>query len=267
MYPIRFAGENDTLGPSANIWHHTVPLIAAHQRGEYGAVYAYQHDDFSKALDDEEYVVTQAGAGTFLRVTPTNAATSRNVARIDVASTTENQGINVQYGLASAAAIPAFIPLAGHTIFFECMLRFNESLTTSPPDFFVGLSEADTTIIASGANSSANHVGFEIIDEDGTLDFVSEKASSRDKDDTVTTVVEDTFYKLGFIIHGVTKIEKFIDGVVDPTVMTDTNDLPIVAMAPSFVAQASGTASAQPEVDIDWWQCLQVPALMPGLNA
>lgn len=265
MYPIRFAGENDTNSRSANIWHHAEPILSNLARGDRQLVLAHQRYRFDGALDDEEYVETQATAGTFVRVAPTDA--TPGFARLDSGSTTENQGCQVQFGVADTAVIPAFIPVANTTIFFELMCRFNEAPATSPPDAFLGLSAVDTSIIASGANSSPNHVGFELINEDATLDFVSEKAGSRDTNSDVATLAEDTWYKFGFIVHGVTKIESFVDGTIDATKMTDTDDLPIVAMAPSLVCQASGTAAAQPEIDIRWMEVLQVNGLMPGLGA
>lgn len=253
---VNYAGEHEGRGPSFIIWNPAASAIADITAGNFSRGYMIT-DDFM-SLDNTRYVQTQATAGTFTLIDAAGG-----VARADSGSTTENQGINIQgpdNNVSSPAAAEFFIPTASQKIYFEARVRFNESLTTSPPDFFLGLSSKDTSIIGSGANTSVNHIGFEIIDEDGTVDFVSEKSSSRDKDDTITTVVADTWYKFGFVVNGVTSITKYVDGVKDGTLMTDTDDLPIVEMAFSLVCQASATASAQPEVDIDWYRILQVTA-------
>ena len=50
----------------------------------------------------------------------------------------------------------------------------SDDISTGIIRVFVGLSEVDTTIIDSGANSSANHIGFELVDDNLEIDFHSE---------------------------------------------------------------------------------------------
>ena len=204
----------------------------------------FARDHFNKgALDADQYVLTQATAGTF-----TQGDAEGGVGVLDAGSTTENQGIQIQHGQGEWV-----LPVAGAKIWFECRWKHVDA-ATSVADAFIGLSENDTSIIASGANSSANHVGFELINEDLTLDFVSEKATSRETDADVVTLVADTYVKTGFYIDGVTSITHYVNGASSGTV-TDTDDIPIVEMRPSFVCQASGTAAANPTIHIDWWEC------------
>lgn len=245
-------------GPS-QFWQKYKPAIADILGGNFQRG-VYMADDFTGALNDENYIVSNATAGTFARVAPTDATTLAGLGRLDAASTTTAQGVQVQYGSGgSTTAVGNIIPVANTTILFECRLRFNESPTTSPPDFFAGLAEVDTSIIGSGANSTSNHIGFELINEDATLDFVAEKADNRGTQANVLTLAEDTFYKLGFVINGVSTITMYINGVATSTSsLTVSTDLPIVAMCPSFACLASGTAAAQPEVDLDWFRCLQL---------
>lgn len=206
------------------------------------------HDDFHELLTGR-HVVTNATAGTF------QLADGRHgIARLDAASTTANQGVEVQRLTANGGEI--FKPEASSRIYFEARVRLNESPATSPPDMFIGLSERDTTIIASGANSSANHIGFELINEDATLDFVTENAGTRATYADVKTLAEDTWYKLGFVVDGTGTVKYYVDGELIGTV-TGSTSIPVLEMAPSLACKVSGTAAAQPELDIDWWTIYQ----------
>ena len=102
-------------------------------------------DDFSKGV--AHYTATQATAGTFALDTSVNYP----VALADCNSTTATQGINVQ--------LPGeyFLPAAGQTIIFEARFKFADVATG--PEFFIGLHEVDTTIIATSALSGSNMIG------------------------------------------------------------------------------------------------------------
>lgn len=257
---VEIAGDSDAgRGPSSIIWQKHKPAMHEILQGNFERG-VYLFDDFTKYVDnDNEYLVTVATAGTFLLQAPTNAATFGGLVRMDAASTTSGQGINVQYGDNGAATIiPQFIPLANHKIIYEMRLRFNEAPDTAAPDVFFGLSEVSTAIISGASNASANHVGFEMVSDDDDLSAVAEKAGARsDALDVKATLVEDTFYQIGFVIDGVTNVTWYFDGVANAA-KAPTANVPIVAMCPSFVVQAAADSGAQPEVDIDWWRCLQV---------
>ena len=119
---------------------------------------------------------------------------------------------------------------------------------------FVGLAEVDTSVLASAANSTANHVGFEAINTTA-MGIHSEKAGSRSSTAAVHTVVDDAYVKLGFLIDGLTKITPYVNGVAK-TAITLVTAIPIVEMTPSFVCKAGATT--RPVLSIDWVACYQV---------
>ena len=252
---VQYAGEHDTgRGPSFNLWNRYQSAIDEIQRGNLSRGQFFC-EDFTEDITGK-YVVTQSTAGTLVITDGFGG-----IGRFDSGSTTTAQGINVQgpdNNHATPAAAEIWLPVASQQIVFEARVRFNEDPAASPPDFFLGLSEKDTSLIATGANSSANHVGFELINEDATLDFVNEKAGTRSTTSDVKTLVEDTWYKLGFEILALDRIKMYIDGVLYTTEVT--SNIPIVELAISLSCLASGTAAAQPEVDCDWIQVLQQTA-------
>lgn len=200
--------------------------------------------DFITFNDESPWVVTNATAGT--------AAlddAKGGVLLLDSASTTSGQGVQMQLGGATGAE--SFIASADSKIYFEARIKLADIGSTTV-QAFLGLSEVDTTVIASGANSSANHIGFEFID-DTDVDLKSEKAGTRSASDSLGTIVDDTYMKLGFIVDGVTKITPYIDGVAGTAI---TTNIPIVEMTPTFVCQTSGTTD--PIMHVDWVACYQV---------
>jgi hypothetical protein len=213
---------------------------------DYSAGYCFRDDFMSLGTNDTTYAIDNATAGTFLM---TDLA--GGVAKADSASTTTAQGVNVQ--VASGATGAAFIPAADTNIWFEARIEHVTSISADVADLFIGLSEVDASVIASGANSSANHIGFELISEDAILTFENEKAGSRTSIAAVHTLVASEYVKLGFKVTGVTQIELYVNGVVFAT--KSITNLPIVAMTPSLACVCSGTASVDPEVNIDWWEC------------
>lgn len=203
-------------------------------------------DDFYELSD--EYTATQATAGTFAM---TDAA--YGVALADCNSTTATQGINVQK---NTTVGELFIPTAGTTIVFECRIKAVDIATG--PEFFVGLHQIDTTIIASSAMSGANYIGWQSITDDGVLLFTGAKASAADTN-TATTFVDGTWVKLGFKVNGVTSVDQYINGVLqDSSTALATANIPVTEMVPSLVCQSGGTTD--PIIHIDWWMCAQTSA-------
>ena len=159
-------------------------------------------DDFLSFNDESPWIKTQATAGT-----ATLADAKGGVLELDSASSTVNQGIQIQYGGATGAA--AFVPNANAKIYFEARIKLDDIGSTTVQSF-IGLSEIDTSIIASGANSSANHIGFEMINSTA-IDLKSEKAGSRSASGSAGTLVDGTYVKVGFIVDGVSKITPYVN--------------------------------------------------------
>lgn len=173
-----------------------------------------------------EYVLTQATTGT------AGISTAEGgVLELDSNSTTAAQGVQIQ------RVKSPFVPVAGSEIWAEFEFKIVD--TFDKCELFVGLSEIDTTIIAASANSSANHLGWQCVTDDGVLLFTGEKATAG-ATAAAATIAENTYIKLGFYVNGVTSAQQYINGVAVGTALATAN-IPIVAVYPSFVCQSGGT--------------------------
>ena len=234
-------------GLSPNLWHQA-PLTQV-LTGGLGEGFGFI-DDFL-AFDDASYrwVLTQASAGTAANDT----AAKGGVLLLDSNSTTDNQGIQIQMGGAVGAS--SFIPTASSKIYFEARVKVADITDSGAVTFCniaIGLAEVDTTVLGSGANSTANHIVFEHVDDDGDVDFHSEKAGSRDSSTVLHTLVDDEYFKVGFLVNGTSKITPFVNGVAKTA---HTTQIPIVAMTPSLVCHSRGTTD--PILHVDWVACIQ----------
>jgi len=191
------------------------------------------------------WTVTQDTAGAV----STSDTAQGGVLLIDCDSTTVTQGINLQY---TEGTLP-FIPVAGQDIWFECRLAVDEALTC---EFFAGLSNADTNILDTSAMASENCIGWQCVTDDGVLLFAAEKATEG-ATKASTTLVEDTYVRLGFHVKGVTSIDHYVNGVKQSTSHVTAN-IPIVGLTPSFVCQSDGTQD--PIIHLDWVKCVQIRA-------
>ena len=199
-------------------------------------------DDFvTSPIDDEDYAFTNATAGTMAL----DPAAENGVLLLDSASTTAAQGAQIQRPAAS------FKPKAGRKIWFETRVKVAD--TATGPELFIGLAEIDTTIIASSAVSTENHIGFSSVTDDNVLLANSEKATAGTTA-TGTTAVEATWVTLGIKVDGLDKVSFYVDGDIVSQITTTAN-IPIVELAPSFVCQSGGTTD--PILHIDYWICQQ----------
>ena len=200
--------------------------------------------DATATTNLDGWVVTQATAGAVdLSITAPGG-----VLEIDSASTTATQGINLQ-----AIETTSFIPAADKDIWFEARWKIVD--TYNKCELFVGLSAADTTIIAGSDMTAADHVGFECHTDDGVVLFGAEKAGTEATPLTSNTIAEDTYVRTGFKINGVTDIEHWVDGTKASTTHLTAN-IPIVAMCASFVCQSGGTND--PIMHLDYVKCVQL---------
>lgn len=234
-------------GPSRELWNLSryAEILA-----DPGAGFAF-FDDFLD-LATGKYTATQATAGTFAL---TDA--DGGVVIADSNSATDTQGINVQLGGTAGEIVKCE---ADSEVIFEARIKVHDFGTAGAgQQLFLGLSETDTTIIASSANSSDNHIGFEAIATD-SVTGVGEKATARGTVASLVTLVDSdvtagSWVKLGFRVVGVTRIEFYVNGTKNATTLATAN-IPIVEMRPSLVVQSDG-ASTDVLVHMDWWYCIK----------
>lgn len=199
-----------------------------------------------------EFTATQATAGTFDIGTPNANVGFVGEAQLDCNSTTAAQGIQVQYH------DTAIVPNSGVLVAFEARLKAMDIATG--PEFFCGLSIVDSTIIASSANSSTDHIGFESVSDDGVLLFHTEDGGTRVSGatsphtlvDGATTTDGTEWVKLGFRIETDLSVNVYVDGVLTDVAFTTTPDIAVGSLlVPSFVCQSGGTTD--PVVHLDWF--------------
>jgi hypothetical protein len=214
-----------STGYSTSLWR-TCPMWEYLFDPFIGTLVDERWNSYDPEATNGEYVLTQAttGAAAISTAAP-------GVLELDSNSTTSTQGATLQHNKA------AFIPAAGKHIWAE--FKFKIVDTYDKVELFVGLSELDTTLIASSANSSANHIGWQCVTDDGVLLFSAEKAGTG-ATKAAATIAEDTYIRLGFYVNGVTEIEQYVNGTLTGTNHVTAN-VPIVALFPSFVCQSAGT--------------------------
>lgn len=245
--------QNANRGPSPSIWSG-VPLDML----TVGIGGHYLFDDMKWFREDEPWASDAATTGTV----STLAGSDIGEMLVDSAAGGADQGINVQFGATLVK------PLANRKIYYETRIKVIDLVTEA--QLFIGLSEIDTTIFASGENSSANHIGFEANATSiagtsyggaGKLQFFGEKAGTRNTPPTadvglnVHTLVEDDYVKLGFIIDGVTECKVYVNGVFTKDVIPTAN-IPIVALSPSYACL--GESTSDPILTVDWVLLAQV---------
>jgi hypothetical protein len=160
------------------------------------------------------------------------SVTSPGTLSIDSGSTTTAQGANVQ------RVKSAFIPAAGKDIWAEWYVSFT-GVDALNVETAIGLFEVDTTVIASAAVSTDNHIGFTSVTDDGILLFNGEKATAGGTA-AVHTIVSATKVRLGFHISGVTSAQAYVNGVATGSPIATAN-IPAVAIYPTLVCHSGGT--------------------------
>lgn len=229
-----YVGEESGLGQSYDLWRDCKIETL---ENDYNRGYAFRDQFLS--LPTGKYTATPATAGTFAL-----SDLEGGVALADCNSATATQGINVQLNSTVGAA---FFTQAAGKLWFEARVKVADIATG--PEFFCGLSEIDTTVIAASANSSANHIGFESVSDDGVLLFHAEVAGSRTSSTaTIHTLVDDEYVRLGFKVVDRTRIEVWVNG---SKVDTLTAGFPLVGLVPTLVCQSGGTTD--PIASLDWW--------------
>jgi hypothetical protein len=193
---------------------------------------AYVYDEIFDDYDaTNDWTLTQSVTGTSAILT-----TAPGTLQLDAGATTDNQGVNLQ------RLKQVVLPAAGKDIWAE----FYISLTASTPpvtkaQLFVGLAASDTTIIAAGAMTTNNRIGWEILDG-GLLQttFTSDKAGV-EVTKTGPLLVAATQIRLGFRYDGTADtVQQYVNGAALGTAVA-TASVPKLAMFPSFVCQSDAT--------------------------
>jgi len=234
----QYVGESDGRGESGLLWKKCpwADIQDSLSRG-----YAFQDDFLAFNPTGTVYTSTSATTGT----TALDDAAG-GVLLLDCGSGTEHQGETLQMGTTVGEC---WVTSTTNDLWFETRVKVVDSATDC--QLFAGLSEIDTTLLASGANTSANHIGFESLTDDGVLTFHAEVAGARTSATaTIGTLVEDTWVRLGFHVSKRNKIQVYVDGVLKDTL---TAGFPLVEMTPSFVMQSGGGAT-DPILHIDWFR-------------
>jgi hypothetical protein len=197
------------------------------------------YDDFNS--QPPSLTLTQAVTGSW----SLDEDGENGVLLLDSGSTSATQGINAQKSLAT------FIPKADRTLWFESRVKVS-GITNLNAELFIGLAEIDGTVISASAVSTANHIGFSSVTDDGVLLANAEKAGTG-ATDTGVTIKNDTWVTLGFKVTGLDYVTFYVNGVKSGSL--PTANIPIVVLAPTFVCQSGGTD--QPVLHIDYWVCQQ----------
>lgn len=211
---------------ASNLWKDC-PLLEYFFDPSIGTLLDENFQAYDPEATNGEWVLTQATAGT-----GAVSAVDIGTLVLDSNSSTDTQGVQVQ------RVKSLFLPAASTKIWMEWECKIAD--TPDYCQFFGGLSEIDTSIIASSLNSSANHIGVETVSEDGVIIGVGEKAGARGTVAALHTAVDDTWVKFGFVVDGVTSIQFYVNGVATGSALATAN-VPVVAMYPSFVCQTAGT--------------------------
>ncbi len=234
---LYFRDTVNSPAKGSSLWE-TCPILPA--LSDPSIMHYYFADFHSANKATEDWIITQATAGTAVA-----GVLAGGVFTLNAGAVTDAQGPQVQL------AGVDFFPAAGKTLWFETRLKVSHITG----DFFFGLSELDTTMIASSDMSTANQIGFGSFTGDGILLCDGNKASTRVNTTAATTLVAATYVKLGFIVDGVTTITFYVNGVANATTIA-TASIPVVGLTPSFSVHATGTDQAV--VDIDWVRVAQL---------
>lgn len=238
----RASHYDPTLSPThlTGLWQ-SCPLLEYQFDPSIGVLLDESFVSFNAQATTGDYVSTAATAGT-----ATIGTAEPGVLVLDSGSTTQGQGIQVQRTKAG------FVPAAGKDIWFEAKVK---AVTSVSLQTLIGLAAADTSLIATNAQSTNNRMGFGSVTGDGVLLFQSDKAGTGTTA-AATTLVAGTYQRLGFYYNGTADtLQQYVNGVAVGTALATTH-IPKVVVYPSFVAQTNGTT--QPLLHVAGYRVFQL---------
>jgi hypothetical protein len=224
---VAFVDPNLTSNFANSLWADCPMLEYLHDP----SIAVCYHEPFINYDSTDDWTATQATSGTAAISTTVPGAIL-----LDPGATTAHQGIQIQRLKA------AFIPAAGKDLWFEVGVQLVTGLTV---EFFAGLAASDTTIIASGAMSTNNRIGWTGTVGDGVVTFQADKAGTHNNAITGVTLSTSVWHRLGFKYDGTADtVQQFVDGVASGSPIA-TADIPKVVVYPSFVCQTTGTTQSK----------------------
>lgn len=139
-------------------------------------------------------------------------------------------------------------PAAGTTIVVEARVKANT--ITAGLQAFIGLVDAtdDTAIMASGATTPTDLVGFYTPDNT-VLTFVGEQGGSAGTITAAHTLAEDTYVKVGFRINGTDDADVYVNGSkIDNNLVAA--DIPDSTLRLAIANYSEGTDASL--LSVDW---------------
>lgn len=162
-----------------------------------------------------------------------------------ISGASENDGSNLQLGgSADDETIGnSFLPASGKNMWFECSIA---SAAWTQHELFVGLHIQDTSVAES---RGSDYIGFRSTDGSAVVDVQAAAGSVASVVASVLTPSDSatTFYKLGFKVTSLDKIEFYVN---DALIATITGTIPTTAMKLT-IAHTAGEAVAK-TLNIDY---------------
>lgn len=225
----RVAVYDTALNPTftTGLWR-SCPLAEAMHDPSIGVLLDERWQSYDPEATNGEWVLTQATAGAAALSTA-----APGTLELDSNSTTQHQGAQIQ------RVKSAFVPAANKSVWAEFAFKVVD--TFDKVQLFAGLAAIDTTVIATGALSTQNHIGWKCeTTAAGVLTFTSDKAGTAGTKAAVT-LTEDAWVRLGFYYNGAADtLQQYVNGVATGTAIATAN-IPKVAIYPTFVCQTDGT--------------------------
>lgn len=237
----RVSYYDPSLSAAPTLWKDC-PLQEFHHDPTIGIYLNESFQSYNAAATTGDYLLTTATSGTAAIST-----TYPGTLALDAGAATAHQGDNLQ------RLKSAFLPASGKDIWAE----FNVRMTTAiVAELFIGLAASDTTIIATGAVSVNNHIGWSSVTNDGVLLFDCDKAGTG-ATSAATTISTSAWIRLGFKYDGTADtVQQYINGVATGTAVATANIPKAAAIFPSFVCQGGGTG--QPVLNVGGYRVFQL---------
>ncbi len=173
------------------------------------------------------------------------------ILQVDSESTTQHEGLHVQQNIAN------YLCAASKDIWYE--IKFRVVDTYDKAELFVGLAKIDGTLIKSDGDldTGSDYVGFGIETTGvGVVKFYECKDAA-ELSDTVVTIEENTWIRMGFKVTGITGIQAFINGVEVTLTNVIASGIPTTdALTTTLVCQTDATND--PRLEVDWVKCIQL---------
>ncbi len=199
-------------------------------------------DDFDP-FDINHWTVTSFTSGTVA----SGSSILGGTVSLNAGASTSGQGVQIQRpGMAFGYGL-------NKKLWMEARLQ----TSVIAGQFFWGLAPTGT-VLAGGAVSPSNWVGFHCLTGDGSLRFSSSKSGGTvGTSGAVTLLAASTMLKLGLVWDMLTgTLTPWVNGVASSTPISASTALPTAILTPSLVCLASGTGA--PQVDVDWVRVFQI---------